>query len=670
MDAAIKMKRGRGQNYMMRSEKRPGYGNTPPQKPKRSIWYQILTILLLIVLCPVGLILLWRKRLKWPGAVKLLATLLSIAMLFVELGAALWYPFEDERIKAVQQTAAAAIEQAVGTGAEYIEEFSGRAAGNWNAFWSNSREIGAAAGNHALGMLLDVIASPSPDPTIVPPMQLTPGEDSEAVSGLISKPTATATAEPTATPTVEPTATPTAEPTATPTAEPTATPTAGPTATPTAEPTATPTAESTATPTAEPTATPTVEPAATPEASANVLERPTPSASVNPTLDPAASATPVPPVTPTPSPTPTAIPTFTPAPTAEPTINPANIPRLQDAGEMIVWHTSDGKYYHKTSVCGSMSNASRHTLASAIANGKKACPYCNPVAAEWAREDEPTVFVSTDNYWHVRIGCESNTDTYEPKLLEEVRGSYRYAPCDACGSRYYLNGVPSFETEPAATAAPGATDAPVKEEVIPEAMTAGGVLVWHTSNGKWYHKASKCGSMSNASQHTLASAVAKGKTACPYCNPISEDWADLNEEVVFVSSKSVWHIDDGCSANTAGSAIMTMKAARADSALTACSRCGADHYINGNPHSEAASSQGASSSETVQGGTVEDGLNLGSVTNGDVLVYFSGNTSHYHRRDRCASSTTTVFQPHTLMEALLEGKIACPLCSPPSPETN
>lgn len=641
MDAAIKMKRGRGQNYMMRSEKRPGYGNTPPQKPKRSIWYQVLTIILLIVLCPVGLILLWRKRLKWPGAVKLLATLLSIAMLFLELGAALWYPFEDERIKAVQQTAAAAIEQAAEVSGEFIAGVSGKAAENWNAFWDNSREIGAAAGNHALGLLLDVIASPSPEPTLVPPMQLTQGGDSGEISGLISEPTVTPTVEPTATPTVEPTATPTVEATATPTVEPTATPTVEPTA----------------------------EPVETPEASANVLERPTPSASVNPTLDPAASATPVPPVTPTPSPTPTAIPTFTPAPTAEPTINPANIPRLQDAGEMIVWHTSDGKYYHKTSVCGSMSNASQHTLASAIANGKKACPYCSPVGAEWAREDEPTVFVSTDNYWHVRIGCESNTDTYEPKLLEEVRGSYKYAPCDACGSRYYLNGVPSFETSDIPTAAPGATDTPAAEEVIPEAMTAGEVLVWHTSNGKWYHKASKCGSMSNASQHTLESAVSKGKTACPYCNPISEDWGDLSEEVVFVSSKSVWHIDDGCSANTADYTVMKMTAARADGALTACRTCGADHYINGNPHSEAASSQGAASPETSQDGNVEDGLNLSSVTNGDVLVYFSGNTSHYHRRDRCASSTTTVFQPHTLMEALLEGKIACPLCAPPTPET-
>ena len=679
MDAALKMKRGRSSNYMMRSEKRPGYGGTPPQKPKRSIWYQVLTILLLIVLCPVGLILLWRKRLRWPGFVKLLATLLSLIMLFLQLGAALWYPFEDERIRSVQQNVSEVIEhtvdvssewlgKTVAAGSEFVKKTADEAGKNWSAFWNNKREIGAAAGNHALGMLLDAIASPSPEPSQVPPMTLTQGENSGAVSDLINEPTATPTAEPTATPTTEPTATPTTEPTATPTPEPTATPTAEPTATPTAEPTATPTAEPTATPTTEPTAT--AEPTA--EASANVLERPTPSASVNPTLDPAMSATPVPPVTPTPTPTATPAPTPTAAPTAEPTIDPASIPRMQSAGDMIVWHTSDGKYYHKTSVCGSMSNASQHTLASAIAKGKKACPYCSPVEADWANETEPTVFVSTDNYWHIRIGCESNTEVYEPKLLEEVRSSYKYAPCDACGSRYYLNGVPSFETAVEQTADPEATGAPVTATATPapQILKAGEVMVWHTSNGKWYHKASKCGSMSNASEYTLSSAVAKGKTACPYCHPIDEDWAETNEEVVFVSAKSEWHIDSNCSANTGEDTVMTLTAARGDASLSACRLCGADHYVNGAADQKTDASVADAVPPAGEDGAaqIEDGLNLSSVVNGDELVYYSANTSHYHRRDRCASSTTTVFQPHTLMEALIEGKINCPVCKPAEPE--
>jgi len=639
MDDSMKTKRGRGRNYMMRSEKRRGYGSMPPQEPKKRNWYQVLTVIMLIVCCPVGLIMLWRKRLNWKGWIKLIATLLSIMMLFLELGAALWYPFEDERIKNIQNKASAVIEQAAEASGELIRTAADKASENWNAFWSNKREIGAAAGNHALGLLLDAIASPSPEPTQVPPMTLTQGQGSSDIPQLLNEPTATPE------------------------------PTAEPTPTPTAEPTPTPTAEPTPTPTAEPTPAPTAEPTEEPDASANVLQRPTPSASMLPTFDPLASATPVPPVTPTPTPTatplPTEAPTATPVPTPEPTIDPASIPKLQSPGEMTVWHTSDGKYYHKASVCGSMSNAREHTLSSAISAGKKACPYCSPFEEKWAREKAPTVFVGSDNYWHIRTGCESCTDTYTPMLLDEVRTSYRYAPCDACGSRYYVNGMPSLNAT--ATPVPGtaATDAPVSAETVPQAKKAGDVLVWHTSNGKWYHKASVCGSMSNASQYTLSSAVSKGKTACPYCNPIDESWAAIEDEAAFVSAKNVWHLDESCRSNTGDYTVMTLTAARADSSLAACTACGANRYTG-----SSAAKTSPTEEPQIGDAPAEDGLNLGSVVNGDVLVYYSGNTSHYHRRNRCSSSTTTVFQPHTLMEALIEEKIACPLCNPPAPETN
>lgn len=614
MQAAMYFKRGRDSNYMMRSEKRPGYPNTPPQKPKKSIWYQVLTVILLILVCPVGLILLWRKRMGWPNPAKLLATLLSLVMLFLELGAALVYPFEDARLRSAQHAASTA-----------ISGFVSDMADNWSAVVDNGQEIGAAAGNHMLGMLLDAIASPTPAPTQVPPLTLNQGEGSgDDIASLMNKPTAT------------------------------------PTPTPTPEPTATP----------EP--TPTATPEATPEASANTLERPTPSGSLTPSLDPNASATPVPPVTPTPSPTATPLVTPTPTPTVEPTIDPASIPKIQNVGETMVWHTSNGKWYHKASECGTMSNASQYTLASAVSKGKTACPYCYPIDEQWAREDEPVVYVSADNYWHIRWGCESNTDEWTPMLLDEARGDRSLAPCDACGSRYYVDGVPSALTGRDGENA-GQTDVQSEATREPAQLKkAGEVTVWHTSNGKWYHKASKCGTMSNAGEYTLASAVANGKTACPYCHPIGEEWANVNEEVVFVSTKSVWHAESDCRANTDEWTVMTLSDARNDGALSACAECGAKQYSGGAATSKTAAAQVTATpapGTTPAPTPIEDGLNLNNVTNGDTLVYYSGNTSHYHRRDRCASSTTTVFQPHSLMEALIAGKIACPVCNPPEPET-
>lgn len=479
MQAVMYFKRGRDQNYMMRSEKRPGYPHRPPRPPKKSVWYQVLTIVLLIVFCPAGLILLWRKRLTWPGATKLAATLLSLITMFLVLGALLWYPFRNERVRGVQQHISAAVNRAAS-----VFENLGE---NWTAVIDYHEEIGAAAGNHALGRFLEAIASPTPRPTQVPPLTLTPTDGSrETIVSLFNQPT----------PSPVPTATPTPEPTP------------------------------------EPTPTPEPEPAATDEAapSANVLDRPTPSSGLS--LAPGASDTPVPLVTPTPTPTATPTPSPTPTPTPEPTINPALIPRLQDAGETLVWHTSDGKWYHRASVCGSMSNARQHTLKSAVANGKTACPYCHPMEEKWARSGS-VVYASTDGFWHVRAECESMTEEWTVLSLDDARADQALSPCDACGAMYYVDGIPAALSLPA--------DASAAETPVPGTTPAG-------------------------------SAAPEG-----------------------------------------------------------------------------------------------DGLSLSEVVNGDTLVYYNDRTSYYHTRSTCASSATLTFVPHKLMDALLEGKHACPFCGAPEP---
>ncbi|MBQ2956791.1 MAG: hypothetical protein IJE08_10050 [Clostridia bacterium] len=615
MQAAIYYKRSREPNYMMRSEKRPGYPNTRRKRPKKSKWYQILTIIMLILLCPVGLIMLWRKRLRWPNPLKLLATLLSLILLFLELGAALWYPFKDERIRDVQHTVSTAIGQAADAAGEFMKDVGA----NWDAVVSNGQEIGAAAGNHALGLFLDAIASPTPVPTQVPPMTLTRGEGSiDGIAAMMNRPTPSPSPSPT------------------------------PTATPTPEPTETP----------APTDTP--EPTIAPSATANILERPTPSSDIPVfSLAPGVSDTPVPPVTPTPSPSATPIITPSPTPTIVPTIDPANIPKLQDIGDVPVWHTSNGQYYHKGPVCGSMSNAAEHTLASALAKNKKACPYCLAIEEKWARETRPVVYVSTDHYWHTRTGCESMTEEWSPMLLDDARVDRNSRPCDACGARFYVDGVPVTGTAASATVTP----APTTSQGLPQLTSAKEVTVWHTSNGQYYHKASVCGSMSNAREYTLAEAVKNGKKACPYCNPVGESLAGKDEYVVFAGSDSYWHTGTACKANTKEYSVVLLSEARTDDSLTPCTRCSADQYASGALPGQNSTAIQPESTE------INDSLDLSKVKNGDVLVYYSGNTSHYHRRNRCASSTTTTFMPHTLMEALLENKIACPVCQPDEPLT-
>ena len=97
-----------GRNYMMRSEKRPSY-NRPEQerRPKRRrkrYGYIILTLLVSILLWPVGLFLIWNRRLRCGGgrqAALGIATLavfcgLILALLTVPTGNAEFQRFQDD----------------------------------------------------------------------------------------------------------------------------------------------------------------------------------------------------------------------------------------------------------------------------------------------------------------------------------------------------------------------------------------------------------------------------------------------------------------------------------------------------------------------------------------------------------------------------------------------
>ena len=78
MDSTMFFKRGG--NYMIRSAKRPGLSSPSPRggrPPKRHILYKLLTILLLVLCWPVGLVMLWLRRpIRWSAAVKLLVSAL------------------------------------------------------------------------------------------------------------------------------------------------------------------------------------------------------------------------------------------------------------------------------------------------------------------------------------------------------------------------------------------------------------------------------------------------------------------------------------------------------------------------------------------------------------------------------------------------------------------
>ncbi len=208
---------------------------------------------------------------------------------------------------------------------------------------------------------------------------------------------------------------------------------------------------------------------------------------------------------------PTAEPTMTPAPTAEPTpeptIDPAMIPAMHGIGEFEVYHTTDGKYYHRSGVCGSMKNGKVHTLSDAVRAGKKTCPYCNPVSSDVLDITDP-VYVSADGCFHIDFDCESVVGEFTVIALEEAIADPAVKPCDACGAIYYTEGKPALTA---------ADLLPTSDVLITK---NGNTIVYYGINGSAYHSADTCDAVPGQTLRPirLDDALINGLTRCSVCD--------------------------------------------------------------------------------------------------------------------------------------------------------
>ena len=103
--------RRHGRDYMMRSEKRPGYGSgrpgkKPPRKKRRTgFFYIFLTSLLSVLLWPVGMVLLWRRRMRMQVGTKLLFSLVTLFISIFLIVFSLTVPTENPTVIAFQDKA-------------------------------------------------------------------------------------------------------------------------------------------------------------------------------------------------------------------------------------------------------------------------------------------------------------------------------------------------------------------------------------------------------------------------------------------------------------------------------------------------------------------------------------------------------------------------------------
>ena len=283
-------------------------------------------------------------------------------------------------------------------------------------------------------------------------------------------------------------------------ARPTPEPTATPEPTPSPEPTPTPTPGLTAEPgsaatTAAPTQQAAQNPAGPNETAALTDPRPTPTAQT--TLF--ASVTP----TPAPSPTPTIAATATP----EPTIDPALIPALRSPGEILVWHTSNGKWYHATSSCSSMNGEKQHSPLGEISEGLAACPYCQPVSRS-ALNVENAVYVDGSQKWHTDFACQAIAGSWTISPLSAAQSDAALSPCEVCGAVYYAAGLPQAAGDATAQTTAGA---------ISNADT----IVFVSERNGYYHAANSCPNAAGITLNPmhLTDALRAGKQRCPACEP-------------------------------------------------------------------------------------------------------------------------------------------------------
>jgi len=212
----LPLRRLRG-DFMLRSEKRPGFPNKRRSRgrmrSRARFFYAFSTLIMLAAVFPVGAVMLWRRRLRWRGYVKLAVMCVGLCAFFVIASLLVTIPVENRLVSQAQSAARDALNKAQTA----IFDAASRAGRNFIAVWSNAPQIAMtvykSAGGSAVYAAKSIILSadsavrgPAAVVTDPPPIIETPETTAEPT---VSVPPVTSTAA-SRTPglTVSPTATP------------------------------------------------------------------------------------------------------------------------------------------------------------------------------------------------------------------------------------------------------------------------------------------------------------------------------------------------------------------------------------------------------------------------------------------------------------------------------
>lgn len=614
------MKHSKG--YVMRSEKRPAYGSTSggrvhkPKKPKAGLFYIIMTIIISVILWPVGMIMLWRKKVRMQAGTKLLISLLTMCFCVFLIVFGLTVHVDNEQYTEFQDRAndwlnEASEKLAIAGDAAYQKGLE--TWGVMKEFTNNVTEPSANTMADAIDRGVALACQVRAKVQGVPVNEVLP----EALSDLVVLPTPTANAAAEVDQGVQvhlPENTPAPEDarplsagllTSEGEVKPGETPAPTPTPSPTPVPTETPE------PTEPPLEWSAVDENGQPEV-ASEGEQPLAAAEVEPVAD-------------------TEAPSGTPEPTPEPTPAPTMTLRVKPAAEARVYYNATGNYYHMQSSCLRMSGAAMHTLAEAVADGKSRCEECGTPDASIL--DVPYVaWVDKNNVYHTGDSCAKFEGLWTLiSLNDAINGDY--TACPACEAELYtalyadaaaeaaamatpaptageeaaaepsptaeeentaepspaVEGENTAEPSPTAEEGTEATEVPASTEAtmntpapeagsptpVPTLKPVGEAIVYHSYNGRFYHRHETCVNMTGSNPYKL-SEIGDGYRRCRTCD--APDIEMLGKECLWIDENSLCHTSDEC-ANFAGEFNFILIDDAIEQGLTACPLCGADTFL-------------------------------------------------------------------------------------------
>ena len=634
-----------GSGYVMRSEKRPAYsggdGNSPrrrkPRRRRPSALYIIMTVLVSIILWPIGMVLLWRRKVRLQPGTKLLMSLLTLCLSVFLIVFLLTVPVDNARVTAAQDAANDWLDKAYGQIAVVGDAAWHKGVETWNAMYSFGQkafqpvtatvadglekgvELAGSARDGLIGLFgrhddapESVAHTLEPAPTAsavleihIPGETPDPGESTPLSAGLL-----TADGEFHIGETPEPTrieALPTVKPQAVVTPIP-------------AQRLEKEAADGDGT---EPVQDEALADDAGTEAASNAAQA----------ADAPAEATAEP----------------------EPTFQPLA------AGGATVYYAPDGERYHMIPDCGGMTGAEAHTLKEAVDAGKQCCDTCgSPDAAILSFSF--VAWVDEAGLYHTSANCEAFTGQWQLMPLNNaITGGY--APCAACQAELYAQRFGTVKPAAAAEAKAGeeaaaeeapagedpsdSTEAPVESsdaeaespdaeadesdakpeadaEVSPEregaendaaaeqsasdvpsdaavptdaptdatpsptdssAVTAiqpatalksaGEATVYHSSNGKFYHAVEICKGMTASNPYKLSD-IQGHYRRCATCD--APDESLIGQPCLWMDENGLCHTSDECASFQGAFRLIPRDDALAQ-ALEGCKACGADEYL-------------------------------------------------------------------------------------------